>query len=176
MLLRGLYGVLQGSTQGFLCSGFSAGYSGFCHCCTGALYCWTGCCITGQTPLMQWLDVIIAKQDHHWEYRWSSWPRYVVGTCLLSIHIRLIRQNRFKPLALGLAISCYDHKTECWRPACCWLRWGSMSIGYPNRTSVGVGVIKSALYWLNIRIVITNVWLLRQTKGIISFNRRWTTG
>ena len=44
---------------------------------TRPLYGWTGCCIIGQTPLMQWLEVIIARLDHHGEYRWSNWPRYL---------------------------------------------------------------------------------------------------
>ena len=30
---------------------------------------------------MQWLEVIIARLDHHGEYEWSNWPRYV-GTWL----------------------------------------------------------------------------------------------
>ena len=29
-------GCLKVVLRGFLCSGFSTGYSGFCHCCTGA--------------------------------------------------------------------------------------------------------------------------------------------
>ena len=53
----------------FLYSGFSYGYSGFCHCCTmlRPLYGRTGCCIIGQTPIMQWLEVIIARLDQNGE-------------------------------------------------------------------------------------------------------------
>ena len=41
-----------------------------------------GCFIIAQTPLMQWLEVIIARLHYHGEYRWSDWPRYV-GNWLL---------------------------------------------------------------------------------------------
>ena len=33
----------------------------------------------------------------------------------------------------GLVTSCYGHKTVGWRPACCWLRWGSISTGDSNK-------------------------------------------
>ena len=33
------------------------------------LFGWTGCCIMGQTPLMQSLELVIARLDHHGEYR-----------------------------------------------------------------------------------------------------------
>ena len=44
---------------------------------------------------------------------------------------------------LGLVTSCCSHQTTWWRPACCWLGWGSMSIGDTIR--VGVGVYKNTL-------------------------------
>ena len=36
-----------------------------------------------------------------------------------------------------MVTSNYDHKTLCWRPACCCLRWGFMSIGDPNKIQSG---------------------------------------
>ena len=40
-------------------------------------------------------------------------------------------------LALGLIPSCCCRQTACWRPACCWLVWGSMSIGDPSKSHKG---------------------------------------
>ena len=38
------------------------GYSGLCHSCLGAkAFVWPGCSVTGQTPLIQRMEVIIAR-------------------------------------------------------------------------------------------------------------------
>ena len=42
-------------------------------------------------------------------------------------------------LDLGLVTSCCSRQTACWRPACCWLGWGSMSIGDPSKSHKGGG-------------------------------------
>ena len=34
-------------------------------------------------------------------------------------------------LASGLVTSCCSQKTACWRPACCWLQWGSRALVTP---------------------------------------------
>ena len=40
-------------------------------------------------------------------------------------------------LALALVTSCCGCQTARWRPACCWLGWGSMSIGDPSKSGSG---------------------------------------
>ena len=52
------------------------------------------------------------------------------------IHPRILGQSWFKP-CLGLVTSCCGHQTACWRPACCWLEWGSLSIGDPSKSHQG---------------------------------------
>ena len=37
----------------------------------------------------------------------------------------------------GMVDSFGDRQTACWRPACCWLRRGSMSIGDPSKSHQG---------------------------------------
>ena len=81
----------------------------------------TGCCIMGQTPLMQWLEVIIARLVHHWDYRWSNWPRYV-GTWFAPPSTPDFSGE--VNLTIGLVTSCCSCQTAWWRPACCWLGWG----------------------------------------------------
>ena len=46
-------------------------------------------------------------------------------------------------LAFGLVSSGCSCQTACWRPACCWLWWGSMSIGdHSKAIRVVVGFLK----------------------------------
>ena len=40
-------------------------------------------------------------------------------------------------LAIGLVTSCCGRQTACWSPACCWMGWGSMSIGDPSESHKG---------------------------------------
>ena len=53
----------------------------------------------------------------------------------------------------GMVDSFGDRQTACWRPACCWLRRGSMSIGDPSKShqggSGGLGLKKNrrAVTW-----------------------------
>ena len=53
-------------------------------------------------------------------------------------------------LALGLVTSCCSCQTTWWRPACCWLGWGSMSIGDPSKSHKGgSGALKKQMIsWL----------------------------
>ena len=44
---------------------------------------------------------------------------------------------------LGLVTSCCCHQAACWRPACCWIGCGSMSIGDPCKSQFGSGVLKT---------------------------------
>ena len=74
------------------------------------LYGWTGCCIIGHTPLMQWLEVIIARLDHHGEYRWSNWPRYV-GTWFAPPFTPDFLGKVGLNIALGLVSSCCSCQT-----------------------------------------------------------------
>ena len=48
-------------------------------------------------------------------------------------------------LALGLVTSCCSCQTAWWRPACCWLGRGSMSIGDPNKSHFGWSLYKQKL-------------------------------
>ena len=81
------------------------------HCCWGLrpLYGWTGCWIIGQTPLRQWLEVIIARLDSHGEYRWSNWPRYV-GTWFAPPSTPDFSGEVGLNLALGMVTTCRRHK------------------------------------------------------------------
>ena len=63
--------------------------------------------------------VIVARLDHHGEYRWTNWPRYV-GPCLLPA----FKPNLSGVVGLNLAYFLLWLQDLCWRPACCWLGWG----------------------------------------------------
>ena len=53
-----------------------------------------------------------------------------------------IKSSLHLNLAMGLVTSCFSCETVCWRPACCWLSWGT-----PIKANrVVAGVIKSTLY------------------------------
>ena len=49
-------------------------------------------------------------------------------------------------LDLGMVTSCCGCQKACWRPACWWLRRGSMSIGDPHWKPLGWKRLKH-LYW-----------------------------
>ena len=40
-------------------------------------------------------------------------------------------------LDLGMVTSCCGCQAACWRPACCWLQWWSMSIGDSSQKQLG---------------------------------------
>ena len=50
-------------------------------------------------------------------------------------------------LAISLVISCCSCQTARWRPACCWLGWGSLSIGDPSKSHrLGMWLYKKRNY------------------------------
>ena len=73
-----LSGTLWGALGGFLWSGFSSGYSSFCHCCMGAkAFVWLDRMLHHRAdPTNAMIGSDIARLDCHGEYRWSNWPRY----------------------------------------------------------------------------------------------------
>ena len=95
------------------------------------------------TPLMQWLEVIIARLDHHGEYRWINLPRYV-GTWFAPPSITDFLGKVGLNLAFGLVTSCYSrqtawwrcysHQTAWWNPVCYWLGCWFMMIGDPSKS------------------------------------------
>ena len=87
-------------------------------------------------PTMQWLAVIIVRLDHHGEYRWSNWPRYV-GTWFAPPSTSDFSGKVGLNLALGLVTYCCSCQTTWWRPAWCCLGWGSISIGGPSKSQLG---------------------------------------
>ena len=80
---------LQDGTNGISVKWFSSeNLVAFARAVQGLMYSWTGCWVIGQTLLMQWLEVIIARLDHNRDNRWSNWP-----DCS-PIHLCLIKQSR----------------------------------------------------------------------------------
>ena len=92
-------GCLKVDLRGFLCSGFSTGYSGFCHCCTGA-------------KAFVWLDrmlhhradptnAMIGGDNSQTRSPWGVQVKQLTKICwhliCSPIHPRLLGRGRFKP-------------------------------------------------------------------------------
>ena len=89
--------------------------------------------VIGQTPLMPWLEAIIARLDHNGECRWSD----MLALEYSPIHLRLFGQWRFQPSLGPGYFLLWFHQTAWCRPAGCWLGWGSMSIGDASKSHQG---------------------------------------
>ena len=89
---------------------------------------------------------LIGRLYHQGEYRWSDWPRYV-GTRLLPSTSDFSGEVCLN-LTLGMVnIFCIRTTAAFWGPECCWLGWGSMSIGNAQQKPLlwegGGGLIKN---------------------------------
>ena len=103
-----------------------------CHCCTGAkVFVWLDSMLHHRVYPTNAVDN--SRLDHYGEYMLRHWPRYV-GTWFSSppSNPHFSGKVGLNP-ALGLVTSCCSCQTAWWRPACCWLGWGSMIIGYPSK-------------------------------------------
>ena len=87
---------------------------------------------------VQFLKVIIARPDHQLKKLTKIWWQLIGHPSTPDFSGELDLN-----FALGLVTSCCSCQTACWRPACCWVGWGSMSIGDPSKSQLGgIGVYK----------------------------------